>query len=111
MSSLQHNSTFFHSIEHIYDLHAANMYGCIYQIVEDKTEAEKILMLVFQDLYKDFSSDVQTKTEPIWFIKYAMKKTFNYLKLHDSNKYISESILNRISNLKHKITPEISASA
>ncbi len=111
MSSLQHNSTFNNSIETIYDVHAANMYGCIYKIVQDKAEADKILILIFQDLYNDFSSDVQTKTEPIWFIKYAMKRTFNHLKLHDRNNSVPLQILNRITHLKENITPAITASA
>lgn len=111
MKSLQHNSTFYYSIENIYEMHAANMYGCIYKIVQDKMEAEKILAIVFHDLYNDYSSDVQTNTAPIWFIKYAMKRTFNYLKLHELNNSVPLPILSRISSLKEDITPAFIAIA
>ncbi|MCY7293461.1 MAG: hypothetical protein LH615_14885 [Ferruginibacter sp.] len=111
MNSPLHNPAFYKRIEKIYNAHAANMFGCIYKIVQDKPKAEKILCIIFQDFYNDHSNDILTKTEPIWFIKYAMKRTFNYSKQDAVNNELSPSILERIAALKKDITTTVFATA
>ncbi len=105
MARLINNSTHDTSLEKIYDAHAANMYGCILKIVQDERKAEKILRSIFQEFYLDNLSEVQIKTEPIWFIKYASKKTFDSLKNYGANNMLPSSILERIASLKKDIAP------
>lgn len=80
MKNLLPNPSPHNNIEELYDIHAANMYGCIYKIVQNKKEAEKILINIFHDLLATNAINVQALTPAIWFIKYAIKSTYLYLK-------------------------------
>ena len=104
MNKLLPKFSLYHSIEKIYDTHASNMYGCIYKIVQNKVQAEKILFSVFNEFLNDKSGNVNTITTPVWYIKYAMKKTFAYLKEAEINNELSPFIKERIIALKKEIT-------
>ena len=104
MNNLLPKFSLYNNIEKIYDTHAANMYGCIYKIVQNKVQAEKILCSVFNEFLNDKSGNVDTITTPVWYIKYAMKKTFAYLKEAEINNELSPFIKERIIALKKEIT-------
>lgn len=91
-----------YTIEAVYDKHAANMYGCIFKIVENKVQAEEILCSVFEELCKEQSGNTHHNTSPIWYIKYALKRTFEYLKNHSDIEY-SSLIQERFNVLKNEI--------
>jgi hypothetical protein len=109
MNLFLHHTALYQSIEKIYSVHAANMYGCIFKILQDKPKAEKILSTIFQELHNEHLSYIQTKTAPIWFIKYATKATFTYLKQESASNEYSPFVLERIAELKKDIAQAIPA--
>ena len=66
---MKNKFTYKKNFEILYDLHASNMYGCIFKIVQDENKSQLYLKNIFQELY----SESVISNEPIWFIKYAMK--------------------------------------
>lgn len=104
MNKLLHKFSSYNSFEKIYDTHAANMYGCIYKIVQNKLQAEKILTSVFEEFVNDKSGNIEKIATPVWYIKYAMKKTFAYLKEAEINNELSPFIKERIIAFKKEIT-------
>ena len=104
MNKLLPKFSLYNSFEKIYDTHAANMYGCIYKIVQNKLQAEKILTSVFEEFVNDKSGNIVKIATPVWYIKYAMKKTFAYLKEAEINNEFSPFVKERITALKKEIT-------
>ena len=66
--------------ELIYEKHAALMYGCICKIVPQQDTANSILSKVFGDLYDTRGTHNYQSENAVWFLKYAMKATFDFIK-------------------------------
>ena len=111
MNKVFHHPTFYENIETIYDLHAANMYGCIYKIVQSQKYAEEILTSIFEDISKNYSFDNKEYKQSIWYIKLALKKTFAFLKSQNLTTENFSSINERIVALQKNITSPVSAHA
>ncbi len=103
------NRSLNHTMEAVYDKHAANMYGCIYKIVQNKLQAEEILYSVFEEFCKEKNCSIQLKLAPIWYIKYAMKRTFAYLKRSEISNEPSPLTRERIMAIAKEITPNVFA--
>lgn len=88
------------NFESLYDQHASNMYGCIFKIVQEENKSQLYLRKIFQELY--FESTFSN--EPIWFIKYAMKKAFFYLKQENNDVSYSGLIKERAVLMGNEIS-------
>ena len=84
------------NLQTIYDAHAANMYGCIYKLVQNKQQAEEILINIFRDFASNNPPYYKSDTSTIWFIKHALKSAYLYLKEINC----SESVFTYLKDLR-----------
>ena len=97
------------TIETVYEMHAAAMYGCIFKIVQNKQKADDILMDIFRTFAVEFPNNNPENNQPIWYIKFAMKKAFHYLR--QENDGFSSIITERINAIKTAVAQTASATA
>ena len=62
------------------------MYGCICKIVPQKETANDILSSVFRDLYDTRGNHNYQSENAVWFLKYAMRASFDFIKKSEQAK-------------------------
>ena len=94
------------AFELLYEKHAPTMYGCICKIVPQKETANDILSSVFRDLYDTRGNHNYQSENAVWFLKYAMRASFDFIKKSAQSEDLHAIVKQQLSAIRTAKYPQ-----